>query len=466
MIMEREPSRPEARSMGSKSPANQAHGESPMVPQLAKVMAPGYESSFEEAAYPKGNETRSRDPCKQSDVSAGGYTKDRNSDNEKTAEEAHAGAVSADVAKTRPNDLHKTQKKSSNPMKESKAAEPVEKPAAPRKKKPAYKVNIRNVGRHPPVPEGVNTPRSVALCKEHGVNPSELAPYDRKHFKGAGVSDEVAELRYQSYEKRRCARMAQLAPAYKEMIKNDSERSVAASAAKRKTPAADDVSAQPCAAEQSATPPQQPLDEDTEMQRQFEAQHQRLLEQERRKMGSGYDSDGRRRSPPRGGYAYGASGRSVGSARSPGRYSRNTSIGARTAADQPYSATKIYSASILENRPLTEREVIMIDEINEREARRIDTQERAFVMQENKELMHIERELMRERLACVRVQKTAEDREKMQQKMHERNEARQAVAAERRKKLEAEREARIQGSIAEREVHARGTSPYTPLLSH
>ncbi|CAC9440413.1 conserved hypothetical protein [Leishmania infantum JPCM5] len=490
LIVERGPLHHEAHSMANESPLNQPQEQFSLEPKLEKVTAPSCESSSDEAAYPKGNEEEERnetprDPCKLTDVSTDHYAKDLDSEEEEAAaaslankepeedaqdeaggDGSHVGAVPAEVAKTtRPHGLHKAKKKHSNHAKEAKAAETVEKPAAPRKKKPMYKVNIDNVERHPPVPEGVNTPRSVALCKEHGVNPSELARYDRKHFKGAGVSDEVAELRYQSYEKRRCARMAQLKPAYKESIKYDLEDAVSVSAAKNKAQAAEEALARPAAAVQAAAPPPKLLDEEAEMQRQFEAQHQRLLEQERRKtVASGYNSDGRRRSPPRAGHFYGASVRSVGSSKSPGRHSMNTSVGARPTVDQPYSAAKIYSASIVESRPLTQSEVIMIDEINEREAHRIDTQERAFVIQENKQLMHVERELIRERLACVRVQKNAEDREKMQQKMHKRNEARQNVAAERRKKLEAERQARIQDSIAEKAVRCHAANPYASLM--
>ncbi|TPP52408.1 hypothetical protein CGC20_15870 [Leishmania donovani] len=457
LIVERGPLHHEAHSMANESPLNQPQEQFSLEPKLEKVTAPSCESSSDEAAYPKGNEEEERnetprDPCKLTDVSTDHYAKDLDSEEEEAAaaslankepeedaqdeaggDGSHVGAVPAEVAKTtRPHGLHKAKKKHSNHAKEAKAAETVEKPAAPRKKKPMYKVNIDNVERHPPVPEGVNTPRSVALCKEHGVNPSELARYDRKHFKGAGVSDEVAELRYQSYEKRRCARMAQLKPAYKESIKYDLEDAVSVSAAKNKAQAAEEALARPAAAVQAAAPPPK--------------------------------LDGRRRSPPRAGHFYGASVRSVGSSKSPGRHSMNTSVGARPTVDQPYSAAKIYSASIVESRPLTQSEVIMIDEINEREAHRIDTQERAFVIQENKQLMHVERELIRERLACVRVQKNAEDREKMQQKMHKRNEARQNVAAERRKKLEAERQARIQDSIAEKAVRCHAANPYASLM--
>lgn len=492
LIMEQGPSRLEAHSMTNESSSNQAHEQSSLEPQLAKVTAPSCESSSEDAAYPKGNEeeehdeTRPHDPCKLTDVSTNHHAKDHDSEEEEAAaaslvnkdseedaqdEVAEDGSqvreVSAEVNKTtRHHDLHKAKKKHSNHAKEAaKAAEPVEKPAVPRKKKPTYKVNIGNVERHPPVPEGVNTPRSVALCKEHSVNPSELARYDKQHFKGPGVSDEMAELRYQSYEKRRRARMAQLKPAYKEIVKADLEAPVSVSAPKRKAQAAEETPARPAAARQAAAPPPKPLDEEAVMQRQFEAQHQRLVEQERRKtVATGYDSDGHRISPPRGGYCYGASVRSVGSAKSPGRHSMNTSAGTRPTVDQPYSAAKIYSASIVESRPLTQSEVIMIDEINEREARRIDTQERAFVIQENKQLMHVERELMRERLACMRVQKNAEDREKMQLQMHKRNETRQNVAEERRERLEAERQARLENSIAEKAARSHVTNPYATLM--
>ncbi|KAG5487780.1 hypothetical protein LSCM4_07458 [Leishmania orientalis] len=394
------------------------------------------------------------------------------SEGEKLHEAAGAaprgGAAPAELIRTaRPRDVNRAKKvkKPANHAKEVKAAKPA-KPAAPRKTKPTLKVNIGNVDRQPPIPEGVNSPRSVALCKEQGVNPSELTPYTKEHFKGAGVSDELAELRYQSYEKRRRARMAQLLPAYKERAKADADYCVPFSAAKRKAHVDEEASAQSAAAEQATAQLSKPMDEEAEMQRQFEAQHQRLLEQERRKtMTSGYDSNGRRRSPPRSGQSYGPSVRSVGSAKSPGRYSMGTSVGARPTVGQPYSAAKIYSASIVENRPLTQGEAMMIDEINEREAHRIDTQERAFVIQENKQLMHVERELMRERHASMRVQKNAEDRRKMQMEMYRRTQSRQQEVAERRKQLEMERHTRIRNSISEKDGRIHTLDRYASLVA-
>ncbi|KAG5487443.1 hypothetical protein LSCM1_07396 [Leishmania martiniquensis] len=381
---------------------------------------------------------------------------------EAAAETLIGGAAPAEIVWTaRPRDVKKA-KKTKKPSRRAKEA----KPTAPPRAKPMLKVSISNVERQPPIPEGVNTPRSVALCKEQGVNPCELAPYGREHFQGFGVSDEVTELRYQSYEKRRRARMAQLAPAYKEMAKASANHSVSFSAKKRKAHVDEEAPTQTAAVEQEAGQLSNPMDEEAEMQRQFEVQHQRLLEQERRKtVASGYDSNGHRRSPPRAGHSYGPSVRSAGSFKSPGRYSRGTSVGTRPTVGQPYSAAKIYSASIVENRPLTQGELMMIYEINEREARRTDTQERAFVIQENKQLMHVERELIRERHASVRVQKNAEDRRKMQVEMYKRTQSRQKEVAERRRQLEAERQVRLRNSIAEKDVRVHTVNPYASLLA-
>ncbi|CAJ1016107.1 hypothetical protein, conserved [Leishmania lindenbergi] len=491
IIVERGPSYPEAHSMDNEMLAQHEEcEESPQDPQATKAAIPYCESTAEEEAHSQRNEEEESSEeelggtYKPTDISADRYSKELElgkvvaaacSVNEEleevkrlkvTGAASHAEAAPPEVAKTaRPCEVSKPNKvkKSGNHAKKAKTAGP---PAAPRKKRLACKVSIDNVEHRPPVPEGVNTPRSVALCKEYGVKPCELAPYDKSHFTGSGVSDEVAELRYQSYEKRRCARMAQLAPAYKRKITPGSD-SVPVPDAKRQPRSAEEISTQSTATEKAAAHQWKPMDEDAAMQRQFETQHQRLLEQERCKtVTSGYDSDGHRRSShPRAGQSYGASVLSAGSARSPGRYSVGMSVSARPTVDLPYSATKIYSASIAESRPLTHSEVFMIDEINEREAHRNYTQERAFVIQENTQLMHVERELMRAQRSCVSVRKRAEERRKMQEEMRKRTLARQKEAAERRERLVMERQMRVKENIAEKESRIHATNPYIAFMS-
>lgn len=336
--------------------------------------------------------------------------------------------------------------------------------AAPKKKKPTQRVSIANVETQPPVPEGVNTPRSVAVCDEHGVNPAELAHYPKSHFQGPGVADEVAELRYHSYEKRREARMAELLPAYRAYVKAN-PAPARPKAARPETQAS--AEAEEEQQEASQRPTQQPTDEEEAMRQQFEAQHQRLLEQERRKAsgGSAYDSDGRRQSSVRASYPRGTSPRAGNSPTSPGRHSVSSAAPGRPTVDQPYSAVKIYSTSIAEERPLTQSEAVMIDDINEREARRLDTQERAAIIQENKQLMHVQRGLEKERRASAAVQYKAQQRERSQQEKFKHSNDRLKEAAARRERIEDERAARLQESIAEKEGQVHANDPYASLLS-
>ncbi|KAG5511609.1 hypothetical protein JKF63_07205 [Porcisia hertigi] len=426
-----------------------------------------------------------RGMCEPSAVPLGNYSDEAEDDEEecRPAEAAlYTGEGPAELVETaRHRDVDKpTNTKQSSAAQEKRnpeerKAEVVEKRVAPRKKKPVCKVSIGNVERQPPIREGVNTPRSVALCEEYGVNPSELAHYDREHFKGTGVSNEVVELRYKSFEKRRRAQMLRLKPVYKARFGADHSGPTPVSVANCQAQAGNEGAALPAAVERAAARPSKSMDEEVKMQRQFEAQQQRLLEQERRKTAmSGYESDGHHRSPQHARQFYATSGRSfashrspgrsIASLRSPGRFSRCTSIGSRPTLDQPYSAAKIYSASISESRALTPSETFMIEEINEREARRIDTQERAAIIQENRDLMHVERELARERQAAERVQKKAEEQLEMQREMQKRIQERQNEVAERRKRLEAERLARIKDTVAEKESGNHSPDPYSLLL--
>ena len=133
--------------------------------------------------------------------------------------------------------------------------------------------------------------------------------------------------------------------------------------------------------------------------------------------------------------------------------------------DQPYSALKIYSHSISEERPLTQSEAVMIEDINEREARRLDTQERAVIIQENKQLMFVERELEKQRRASASVQAKAHERERLQQEHFKHSNDRYNEALARRQYLEEERQARLQESIAEKEGQVHANDPYASLLS-
>ncbi|KPA73167.1 hypothetical protein ABB37_10069 [Leptomonas pyrrhocoris] len=330
-------------------------------------------------------------------------------------------------------------------------------PAAPKKKKPTHRVNLANVEKQPPVAEGVNTPRSIAVCEKHGVNPAELAHYPKEHFKGAGVEDEVVELRYHSYEKRRKARMAELMPDYRAAVKHSTPRPL--------TPA-EDVDANAPAAAQAEEEKEEtqrtttgPMDDEEKMRRQFEAQHQRLLEQERRKANGGsggYDFDGYRR---------GSAGASYPRGTSPSRRSVSTAGLGRLTVDQPYSAVKIYSQSIAEERPLTQNEAVMIEEINEREAHRLDTQERAVIIRENKELIHVERELEKERRTTANVRAKAQERERIQYELFKHTNDRYQEAFARRQNLEEQRQAKLMESIAEKDGHAHSNGRYASLIS-
>jgi hypothetical protein len=340
--------------------------------------------------------------------------------------------------------------------------------AVPKKKKPTHRVNLANVEKQPPVPEGVNTPRSIAVCEKHGVNPAELAPYPKEHFQGVGVAEEVAELRYHSYEKRRQARMAQLMPAYRKAARHSASRSQEKGAGAAAATAADAEKPEEAAdGEEAQRPTTQPTDEEEQMRRQFEAQHQRLLEQERRKAShGGYSNDGYRRASARPSYPRGTSPRAgAAGSLSPGRYSVSTAGAGRPTVDQPYSAVKIYSHSITEERPLTQSEAVMIDDINEREARRLDTQERAIIIQENKQLLFVERELEKQRRATANVQAKANERERRQQEHFKHSKDRYYEAYARRQRLEEERQAKLQESIAEKEGQVHANDPYASLLS-
>ncbi|CCW66642.1 unnamed protein product [Phytomonas sp. Hart1] len=88
-----------------------------------------------------------------------------------------------------------------------------------RKRKPTVRVSILNVETVSAIPEGVNTPRSVAICQKHKFNPIELIPRKLSTFVEPGVPDELAHTRYQSYEKRRQAHMAVVLPERQEMTK-------------------------------------------------------------------------------------------------------------------------------------------------------------------------------------------------------------------------------------------------------
>ncbi|KAK7198320.1 hypothetical protein NESM_000789900 [Novymonas esmeraldas] len=479
-IVKRRPSRPDVSS---------AHADESAV-HHGEQSAEAAEEVYGDVHAEEDHDVAPRGTCKPSAVPANHHAEESDDEQETNAaapvpveeeeeedEQARNGGAAtppADVAKTaRPRSVSKAKasvkraSKTKSTVVAPKVAPAVKAAAAspPKKKKPTVKVNIANVERQPPVPEGVNTPRSIALCKKHGVPPSELAPYGKEHFKGTGVSDEVAELRYHSYEKRRRARMAQLAPAYKACAQADSADPSPAAAASQSKAQGGDGGEGAAAAPRAAAPAPEPVDEEAEMQKQFEAQHQRLLEQERRKTASGYDANGHRRSTAATRHSYGGSPRSAGSPQSPGRHS-SASMSARSPlAEQPYSAAKIYSASIVENRPLTQSESVMIEEIHEREARRIDTQERAYIIQENKQLMHVERELTREVRTSSSVQKKAEDREKKQYEMYKRSQVRQQEVAERRKRLEEERQARVEDSIAEKESRIHATDPYASVAS-
>ncbi|KPI84654.1 hypothetical protein ABL78_6295 [Leptomonas seymouri] len=319
------------------------------------------------------------------------------------------------------------------------------KPAAPKKKKPVHRVNLANVEKQPPVPEGVNTPRSIAVCEQHGVNPSELAPYPKERFQGAGVANEVAELRYHSYEKRRQARMAELKPAYR--IALQAQR---AQEAEKEEEAGE--------AEEEQRPTVQSTDEDDKMRRQFEAQHQRLLEQERRKASDsgGYGNDGYRRVSAHASYPRGTS---------PGRYSTSSAGLGRPTVDQPYSAVKIYSHCISEERQLTQSEAVMIENIHDREARRLDAQERAAIIQENRQLLYVEQELKKERVASANVQAKAHERKRLQQEHFLHSKDRYYEAAARRQILEVQRQAKLMESIAQKSNRTNTSEPFASLLS-
>lgn len=332
-----------------------------------------------------------------------------------------------------------------------------------KKKKTVEKINIKNVERKAPIPEGVTTPRSLELCATHGVSPNVLAPYKLDHFKGPGVSEEMAELRYSSYDKRRKAHMAVLREAYRSKSMGSSVSSHPAGVQLNTTLSKEGTPNN--GASGKAGVAKKGVEEDAKMQKQFDEQHQRLLEMEHRKSSAhGYDSDGRRLSPARSGHARGTSPRSGGGHVSPGRLSVSTSVG-RPTVGQPYSAMKIYSNCAVEDRPLTQSEAVMVENIYDREARRIDAQERASMINENKQLMYLARELEREKRSTELTRRNAEERERKQEESYLRGKSRREEVLQRRHEVEVARRTLVEESILEKEGRIHASDPYASIIS-
>ena len=49
----------------------------------------------------------------------------------------------------------------------------------------------------------INSPRTLEACLRAGYDPSELLPKQRKHFKEKGLTDEMIDIKFQTFERKR-----------------------------------------------------------------------------------------------------------------------------------------------------------------------------------------------------------------------------------------------------------------------
>eukprot|EP00796_Vickermania_ingenoplastis_P010661 gene10661-7407_t len=84
--------------------------------------------------------------------------------------------------------------------------------SAPRRQKP--QVNLLNINSVEPAvtKDGVNTPKSLAICARFSVNPKDLAVKTKEDFMGPKVSAELAAMRHRTYMKKQKQLVEKLAP--------------------------------------------------------------------------------------------------------------------------------------------------------------------------------------------------------------------------------------------------------------
>lgn len=85
----------------------------------------------------------------------------------------------------------------------------------------APRVNLLNVHKVNAIPDGVNTPRSRALCAKYMINPKELARRTLQDFEKPGIPADLASMRFRSYQNRLHAHMAVLLPEYTQLIQEE-----------------------------------------------------------------------------------------------------------------------------------------------------------------------------------------------------------------------------------------------------
>lgn len=90
-------------------------------------------------------------------------------------------------------------------------------------KKPSKRrlVSLGNLLKCAPIPEGLNSPRSLRLCDKYNINPKELVPRKVNDFTQNGVPANLAEMRFHSYRNRLYAHLAILAPEYTKLVESE-----------------------------------------------------------------------------------------------------------------------------------------------------------------------------------------------------------------------------------------------------
>lgn len=284
------------------------------------------------------------------------------------------------------------------------AAVAAAKPKAVKKnQKPVKPVSILNVVHQEPIPEGVNTPRSIQLCRRHGFNPSELASYKLVYFKGPGVSTDLAELRYKAFEKRRQERMAQVLPERQEIARRAKEAKAEAQA------------------------------------QADEAIHRKLETQTRghhRQASTVHEV-----SPTRG-----------------TQYSANRSPTRGTVGDS-IAVMKIQSKCRTEGRDLDPRESAMLECIIDREMYRSEVRCRSSDLHEDIYLQQVENLLQKEIEADDRVYRLAVQRDEVRLRRYNQRTERECANEERKLAKEDERVRRIEAEIAVRESRRLSAQP-------
>jgi hypothetical protein len=63
-------------------------------------------------------------------------------------------------------------------------------------------VNFDDSGEGPEI----NSPRSLEACLRSGYDPKELMAKKKTFFKGRGITDEMLEIKYEQFEKKRAGK--------------------------------------------------------------------------------------------------------------------------------------------------------------------------------------------------------------------------------------------------------------------